>query len=105
MFFPSPPFFLEFRWFGSGSKAVSGVQFWAAIWSDLEASTFWQQARIRTLDLTFDHGSRPMLPFWDRCTTPFQSYFSGDWDVHWGYDLDFDPWPFDPAVLRLRRTS
>ena len=18
-------------------------------------------------------------------------YFSGDWDVHWGYDLDFDP--------------
>ena len=18
---------------------------------------------------------------------------SGDWDVHWGYDLDFDPWP------------
>ena len=20
-------------------------------------------------------------------------YFSGDLDVHWGYDLDFDPWP------------
>ena len=20
-------------------------------------------------------------------------YLSGDWDVHWGYDLDFDPWP------------
>ena len=19
--------------------------------------------------------------------------FSGDWDVHWGYDLDFDPQP------------
>ena len=19
-------------------------------------------------------------------------YFSGDWDVHWGYDLDFDPY-------------
>ena len=19
--------------------------------------------------------------------------FSWDWDVHWGYDLDFDPWP------------
>ena len=18
----------------------------------------------------------------------------GDWDVHWGYDSDFDPWPF-----------
>ena len=19
--------------------------------------------------------------------------YSGDWDVHWGYDLAFDPWP------------
>ena len=24
---------------------------------------------------------------------PFWVYFSGDWDVHWGYDLDFDPRP------------
>ena len=24
---------------------------------------------------------------------PILVYFSGDWDVHWGYDLDFDPWP------------
>ena len=23
---------------------------------------------------------------------PILVYFSGDWDVHWGYDLDFDPW-------------
>ena len=22
-------------------------------------------------------------------------YSSGDWDVHRGYDLDFDPWPND----------
>ena len=21
------------------------------------------------------------------------TYFSWAWDVHWGYDLDFDPWP------------
>ena len=30
---------------------------------------------------------------------PILVYFSGDWDVHWGYDLDFDPWPFslEPA--------
>ena len=20
--------------------------------------------------------------------------FSGDWDVHWGYDLGFDPWSY-----------
>ena len=25
-------------------------------------------------------------------TTHF-SLCSGDWDVHWGYDLAFDPWP------------
>ena len=24
---------------------------------------------------------------------PILVYFSWDWDVHWGYDLDFDPWP------------
>ena len=24
---------------------------------------------------------------------PISVYFTGDWDVHWGYDLDFDPWP------------
>ena len=25
---------------------------------------------------------------------PILAYFTGDWDVHWGYDLGFDPWPF-----------
>ena len=29
-------------------------------------------------------------------TTHFRTYFSGDWDAHWGYDLDFDPWPYEP---------
>ena len=24
---------------------------------------------------------------------PFSRDFSGDWDVHWGYDVDFDPQP------------
>ena len=24
---------------------------------------------------------------------PILVFFSGDWDVHWGYDLAFDPWP------------
>ena len=27
------------------------------------------------------------LPFWGRCTNHSRSYFSGDWDVHWGYGL------------------
>ena len=28
------------------------------------------------------------IQFWGRCTTHCRTYFSGDWDVHWGYDLD-----------------
>ena len=39
------------------------------------------------------------IPFWlvGEFTTHFRTYFSGwiESDVHWGYDLDFDPWPFD----------
>ena len=35
-------------------------------------------------------GSKPIVPFWGRCTSIFV-YLSGDWDVHSGYDLDFDP--------------
>ena len=37
-------------------------------------------------------------PFWGRCTTLFRTYFSGDWDVHRGYDLDFDPWLHVPGT-------
>ena len=33
-----------------------------------------------------DYRSKPMVPFWDGCTTHF-SLFSGDWDVHWGCGL------------------
>ena len=42
------------------------------------------------------------IPFWlvGEFTTHFRTHFSGDWDVHWGYDLDFDPWPF--VVSRSR---
>ena len=41
---------------------------------------------------------------------PILVYFSGDWDVHWGYDLDFDPWrdgSYEPFArgTHLRRTS
>ena len=27
------------------------------------------------------------IPFWGRCATHFRTYFSGDWDVHWGYGV------------------
>ena len=33
-----------------------------------------------------------MVPFWGRCTTHCRTYFSGDWNVHWG--RAFDPWPY-----------
>ena len=33
------------------------------------------------------------ISFWASELTTHFSLFSGDWDVHWGYDLDFDPWP------------
>ena len=40
-------------------------------------------------------GSKPMVSHFGvgEFTTHFRTYFSWDWDVHWGYDLDFDPWP------------
>ena len=36
------------------------------------------------------------VPFWlvGEFTTHFRTHFSWDWDVHWGYDLAFDPWPY-----------
>ena len=48
------------------------------------------------LELNGCGGQNPLgIPFWlvGEFTTHFGTYLSGDWDVHWGYDLDFDPWP------------
>ena len=45
-----------------------------------------------------------MVPFWGRCT-PILVCCSGDWDVHWGYDLDFAPWPFGFARERGRASK
>ena len=43
------------------------------------------------------------IPFWlvGEFTTHFRTYFlvGIEWDVHWGYDLDFDPWPCVFALL------
>ena len=33
---------------------------------------------------------------------PILVYFSWDWDVHWGYDLDFDPWPYVCTFSRVK---
>ena len=47
-----------------------------------------------------------MVPFWlvGEFTTPFRTYF-GDWDVYWGYDLAFDPWPYETSRIPLARES
>ena len=54
--------------------------------------SFWLPFRHKPKQGTdiYGHGSKPMVPFWDRCTTHFRTYVSGDWDVHWGYELGFD---------------
>ena len=41
-------------------------------------------------------GSKPMGSHFGVFGAPLicLSYFIGDWDVHWGYDLGFDPWPY-----------
>ena len=38
---------------------------------------------------------------------PILDCFSGDWNVHGGYDLDFDPWPNGQSmrVATSRETS
>ena len=43
------------------------------------------------------------IPFWlvREFTTHFRTYLSGliESDVHWGYDLEFDPGPYHPLFL------
>ena len=33
-------------------------------------------------------------PIWGQVNSHLRTYFSARWDVHCGYDLDFDPWPY-----------
>ena len=51
------------------------------VWWPFDARNRWLSTGI------YGHGSKPMVPSWDRCTTHFRTYFSGDWDVHWGYGV------------------
>ena len=56
------------RFFASGtSKVVRFARAWLGPWKGC--------------------GSKPMVPFWGRCTTHFRTYFNVDWDVHWGCGL------------------
>ena len=44
-------------------------------------------------------GSKPMGSHFGVFGAPpiLEPILEGDWDVHWGYDLDFDPWPCESA--------
>ena len=44
----------------------------------------------------------PILVGIGEFTTHFTTY-SGNWDVHWGYDLDFDPWPHVCSIAIILR--
>ena len=48
--------------------------------------------------ILFGRGSKPIWYHFGVGAAPILVYFSGDWDVHWGYDLAFDPWPFFSAA-------
>ena len=45
------------------------------------------------LQIEFVHVTWPWFKTNGIGAPPILVYFSGDWDVHWGYDLDLDPWP------------
>ena len=62
--------------------------------------------------LPYGHGSNQWYHF-GIGAPPILDYLCGGWDVHWGYDLGFDPWPYvnvrtlpsytHPALLALYR--
>ena len=51
-----------------------------------------RQAIVKSQGNILGCGSKPMVPFWGRCTTRL-NYFCEDWDIHCRFDLAFDPWP------------
>ena len=50
-------------------------------------------------------GSKPGTILWWVNLPPIVVYLSRDWDVLWGYDLDFDPWPYDQLGFASPRVA
>ena len=64
---------------------------------------FWRRSQEPPLPI--GRGSKPMVPFWGRCTTHFRTYFCGWIGMFSGLtDLDFDPWPVG-GTLENRTTG
>ena len=86
------------------SKSFTGVRFGHRKLASLEP-------RVKSSGTELEPGQRQPaggqnrfgIPFWGSCTTRFSRDFSGNWDVHWGYDLDFDPWPAEPRAKKRSR--
>ena len=83
---PLRPFKLLFTAISSDSWSICSLTL-----SDSLPSTLPVLRRSPRLRTRFGRGSTPMVPVWGRCTTHFRAYFSGDWDVHWGFGIGFDP--------------
>ena len=60
-------------------------------------------AAVTTLEIS-GCGSKPVGSHFGvgEFTTQIRTYFSGDWDVHWGYGI-FDPWPSKLIPLKVMR--
>ena len=85
---------------GHGSKPM--VPFWSV--GSPRAPPGTQLHAVRHLAVGQTNG----IPFWSvgEFTTHFRTYFSGwiESDVHWGYDLGFDPQPHQVLLVSTRRT-
>ena len=69
--------------------AIEVLTFCARSPSRVPFLTVWFGGRVPLLKWTTDKNrvNTNGIPFWGRCTTHFRTYFSGDWDVRWGYGL------------------
>ena len=72
------------RW-GGGAKAWGGRGL-KEVAPKLDSATRWPWL------------SKPMGSHFGGFGAPPILVLSGDWDVHWGHDLDFDPWPHGMKV-------
>ena len=78
-----------------GEEFKSVWRRWRSLW-DRRAGVGVESGRLFTWLWVKTNGTN----FWVGAP-PIVVDSSGDWDVHWGYDLDFDPWPWVSGFVFL----
>ena len=69
------------------SMATLVAPWHVAPWASWRQAARFSWSRRRLLGgRIFGCGLKPRVPFWGRCTS-ILVYFSGDWDVYWGYGV------------------